>query len=112
MNNQTANTATPQIYEQLIRYGLHDLARLEYGRLMWRKPKNRERLLRHWNDERHPYRNRFQTYRDDVELVLSSDPAQDDQLNQTLNAKGASLRTVIREIPPVLGSFYKDSAIA
>jgi hypothetical protein len=45
-----------------------------------------------------------------VEQILTSDPAQDDKLNQELAAKGASLRTVIREIPPVFGSFYKDSA--
>lgn len=93
-----------------MRYGLHDLARLEYGRLMWRKPENRERLLRHWNDERHPYRDRFQTYREDVERILTSDPAHDDELNRELAAKGTSLRAVIREIPPVFGSFYEDSS--
>ena len=106
------NQTIPQIHEELMRFGLHDLTRLEYGRLMWRRPQNRERLLRHWSDPRHPYSERFQTYRDDVEKVLTSDPAQDDRLNQDLAKKGSSLRAVIREIPPVFGLFYKDSAVA
>lgn len=108
-------TAIPRIHKELVRYGLHNLARLEYGRLeygrlMWGKPKNRERLLRHWNDPRHPYRDRFQKHRKNVERILTADPALDDLLDQELAAEGASLRTVIREIPPVFGSFYKDSA--
>jgi hypothetical protein len=50
---------------------MHDLARLEYGRLLWRKARTRERLLRHWTDERHPYRDRFlETWRPVVEEVL------------------------------------------
>lgn len=96
----------PQIHERLM---LHDLTRLEYGRLMWKNPKARERLLRHWNDHRHPYRNRFKIHQGAVERILTADPAQDDNLNQNLIAEETSLRAVIREIPPVFGSFYKDS---
>src|SRR5712664_3473898 len=32
-----------------------DIARLEYGRMLWRLPEMRARFLRHWTDERHPY---------------------------------------------------------
>ena len=84
----------------------HDLARLEDGRLMWKNPINRERLLQHWNDPRHPYRERFQTYRAAVVRILTADPAQDDNLNQELISEDTSLRAIIREIPPVFGSFY------
>ena len=36
-----------------------DESRLEYGRRFWCDPVKRERLLRHWLDERHPYSGRF-----------------------------------------------------
>jgi hypothetical protein len=37
--------------------GIHveEYAELEYGRLLWRVPAYRERLLRHWHDPRHPH---------------------------------------------------------
>lgn len=91
---------------------MHDLARLEYGRLLWRKARTRERLLRHWTDERHPYRDRFlETWRTVVEEVLEADPAQDFELDAGLKARGLSLRVVVREIPPVIGSFFAESRL-
>ena len=91
---------------------MHDLARLEYGRLLWRKARTRERLLRHWTDERHPYRDRFlETWRPVVEEVLEADPAQDFELDAQLKARGLSLRVVVREIPPVIGSFFAESRL-
>lgn len=84
-----------------------DHARLEYGRRLWKLPRLRERLLRHWTDERHPYRERFLSqWRPLVEKVLESDPADDERLDRELRLVGQSLRTVMREIPPVFGSFY------
>ena len=85
-----------------------DLARFEYGRRFWRDPVMRERLLRHWLDERHPYRDRFQEHRALVEEVLQSS-ASDKELDQSLRARNTSLRCVVREIPPVFGHFWKDS---
>lgn len=86
---------------------MHDQARLEYGRLLWKRPGARERLLRHWEDPRHPYAERFQNeYRPFVERVLAASEADDDALDAELRAVGRSLRTVVREIPPVFGSFY------
>ena len=72
---------------------------------MWRIPEMRARLLAHWMDERHPYRDRFQAHRVLVEDVLSSSlpPA---RLDEELRAKQTSLRCVAREIPPVFGSFF------
>ena len=84
-----------------------DWARLEYGRLLWRNANHRQRLLAHWTDPRHPYHARFTaTYRPWVERLLESDPADDDRLDQIFRAEGQSLRAIMREIPPVFGSFY------
>ncbi|MCS7049534.1 MAG: hypothetical protein N3A53_04275 [Verrucomicrobiae bacterium] len=71
-----------------------DLARLEYGRLLWRNPEMRRRLLEHWLDPRHPYRERFVQHRAEIERVLSSS---DEDVP----------RALLREIPPVFGSFWK-----
>jgi hypothetical protein len=89
---------------------LHDLARLEYGRLLWKRPRTRARLLRHWTDPRHPYAPRFmETWRPVVEEVLKADPAHDLELDARLKSRGLSLRVVVREIPPVIGSFFAES---
>lgn len=84
-----------------------DEARLEYGRLLWKRPRARARLLRHWLDPRHPYAARFSgTYRPYVEKVLMAPPASDESLDREFQDEGLSLRVVVREIPPVFGSFY------
>ena len=82
-----------------------DIARLEYGRRMWRRPAMRARLLAHWLDERHPYRERFLRQRTLIEQVLDS---REDEaaLQRRLLASGSSLRGVTREIPPVFGAFW------
>ncbi|MEZ5302337.1 MAG: hypothetical protein R3F11_17135 [Verrucomicrobiales bacterium] len=84
-----------------------DWARLEYGRMLWRSPRLRARLIRHWTDERHPYRERFaEKYRPLVERVLADSGGDDEALDRQLRADGYSLREIVREIPPVFGSFY------
>ncbi len=40
-----------------------ECAKLEYGRMVWRDPEFRERLLRHWRDPRHPHAARFAEHR-------------------------------------------------
>ena len=82
-----------------------DVARFEYGRRFWRDPKMRARLLAHWLDERHPYRERFLARRELVERVLNSTGAEQ-ELDLELRRQGTSLRCVVREIPPVFGSFF------
>ena len=85
----------------------HDQARLEYARLLWRRPHVRARLLRHWTDPRHPYSNRFQgDTRRHVEDLLATGPDDDCGIDRRLREQGLSLRVVVREIPPVFGSFY------
>ena len=81
-----------------------DLGRLEYGRILWANPASRERLLRHWTSPTHPHQERFAEYRSLVEQVLA--PGKDDvALDADLRAQGHSLRTAVREIPPVFGDF-------
>ena len=82
-----------------------DVARFEYGRRMWRIPQMRARLLAHWTDERHPYRDRFRTQRALVEEVLSSNLVSV-RLDEQLRRRKTSLRCAAREIPPVFGSFF------
>ena len=86
-----------------------DIARFEYGRLMWRVPVMRQRLLAHWSDPRHPYRERFAERLVLVESILGSEesPA---ALDTRLHQSGTSLRCVVREIPPIFGSFFSESA--
>ena len=80
-----------------------DLGRLEYGRLLWANPAARARLLRHWTSPSHPHHARFAAHRSLVESVL--EPRVDDAaLDQALRARGHSLRSVAREIPPVFRS--------
>ena len=70
-----------------------DEARLEYGRILWRKPHTRERLLRHWSDPRHPYSARFlNEWKPEVERLLESPAGHDDELDAGLRAHGLSLR--------------------
>ncbi len=81
-----------------------DVARFQYGRLLWRQPAMRARLLAHWLDERHPYRDRFLEQRALIDEVLGSDESPAD-LDRRLQRKGTSLRSLAREIPPVFGFF-------
>jgi len=82
-----------------------DVARFEYGRRMWRLPDMRARFLRHWTDERHPYRERFLRQRELIEEVLGSSETEE-ALDRRLREQGTSLRCMAREIPPVFGSFF------
>src|SRR5438105_2289907 len=82
-----------------------DVARFEYGRRLWRVPQMRARLLQHWTDDRHPYRERFLRQRDLIEEVLCSAESEE-QLDAGLRSRNTSLRCVAREIPPVFGSFF------
>src|SRR5262245_50887191 len=82
-----------------------DIARFEYGRLLWRSFPTRARLLRHWTDSRHPYRERFLRQRVLIEEVLSSEAAAE-ELDEDLRMRGTSLRCIAREIPPIFGGFY------
>jgi len=85
-----------------------DIARFEYGRMLWQRPETRARLLAHWLDPRHPYRERFLAQRELIEAVLNSQKSEA-ALQRDLLARDTSLRCVAREIPPVFGSFWSDS---
>jgi hypothetical protein len=83
-----------------------DDAKLEYGRMLWRNPVSRERLLRDWTDPHHPHAERFKEWRGEVEKLLQSPKGSDEELNSELRQRDLSLRVVVREIPSVFGDFY------
>jgi hypothetical protein len=83
-----------------------EYAKLEYGRMLWRVPASRERLLRHWRDPRHPHAGRFAEYEAEVTRLLESPKGSDDALDAELRRRNSSLRAVVKEIPSVFGSFY------
>ena len=80
-----------------------DMARLEYGRLLWKSASSRRRLLAHWGSPEHPYADRFRQKRLMVERILESGLS-DEKLDEQLKSEGHSLRAVVREIPPIFGS--------
>ena len=83
-----------------------DYAKLFYGRMLWKDPNMRQRLLQHWTDARHPHAERFQEWRNEVENLLSNPKDSDDELDKQLRERGLSLRVVVREIPSVFGDFF------
>jgi hypothetical protein len=85
---------------------LEEYAKLEYGRLLWRVPEFRERLLRHWSDPRHPHAGRFAGHEADVRHILESPKGSDHELDAELRQRNLSLRVVVKEIPSVFGSFF------
>src|ERR1043166_9459091 len=102
----TLDEAHSRIWGSYCNY--QDEARFEYGRRMWRIPEMRARLLEHWLDERHPWRERFIERRPLIEEILTSELAPE-ELNRQLLWRRTSLRCVAREIPPVFGSFFSAS---
>jgi hypothetical protein len=85
---------------------LQEYAKLEYGRLLWRVPAYRERLLRHWRDPRHPHAERFADHETEVTRILESAKGSDVVLDAELRQRNSSLRAVVKEIPSVFGSFF------
>ena len=83
-----------------------EYAKLEYGRMLWRHPESRERLLRHWRDSRHPHAERFAKHEAEVRRVLESPKGSDEVVDAELRQRGLSLRVVVKEIPSVFGSFF------
>ena len=85
---------------------VEEYAKLEYGRLLWRVPEYRDRLLRHWRDPRHPHADRFARHEAEVRQVLKSPKGSDAALDAELRLRNSSLRAVVKEIPSVFGSFF------
>ena len=83
-----------------------DYAKLYYGRMLWKRPDMRQRLILHWTDPRHPHAERFQQWRLEVEKILESPKGSDEALDRELRQRGLSLRVVVREIPSVFGDFF------
>jgi len=80
-----------------------DIARFEYGRLLWRNPSARQRLLAHWCNPAHPYQPRFLANQTLIAEMLGSEFSEE-VLDEQFRKRNLSLRVVAREIPPVFGS--------
>ena len=80
-----------------------DIARFEYGRLLWKNPLVRQTMLAHWSDSKHPYHHRFLDYQENIEEVLGSESSAV-ELDRDLRKRHLSLRAVVREIPSVFAS--------
>jgi hypothetical protein len=78
------NTSLPDFINGI---RLEEYSKLECGRILWRVPAYRERLLNHWHDPPHPHAERF------IE--------QEAEVRQ----RGLNLRVVVKETPSVFGSF-------
>lgn len=80
-----------------------DIARFEYGRLFWKNPIARQRLLAHWEIPDHPCSHRFAENKSLLCEILES-LLGEAELAAELRRCGFSLRAFAREIPPVFGS--------
>ena len=80
-----------------------DIARFEYGRLLWKNPEARRRLLAHWESPDHPHAERFQENTGLIREILES-PLGEAELDSSLRQRHLSLRAAARKIPPVFGS--------
>ena len=49
-----------------------DISRFEYGRLLWKNPSVRQRMLAHWSDSKHSYHHSFLENQETIEEVLGS----------------------------------------
>ena len=83
-----------------------EYSKLHYGRMLWKYPDFRQRLLRNWSDSRHPHADRFKEWRPEVERILESPKGSDEELDRELRQRGLSLRVVVKETPSVFGDFF------
>jgi hypothetical protein len=79
------------------------IARFEYGRLLWKNPSLRQRMLAHGSDFMHPSHRRFLDYQEAFEEVLSSSTS-GEELDRDLRKRILSLRVVANETPSVFVS--------
>jgi hypothetical protein len=103
MSDRGVSGCDDMIWGPYVNY--HDVARLQYARLLWRNPETKRRLLAHWLNPDHPGRDRFVNKQGLLENLLSTDQS-DAVIDSELRQQGLSLRTLAREIPPVFGDSY------
>jgi hypothetical protein len=80
-----------------------DISRFEYGRLLWKNPSVRQRMLAHWSDSKHPYHGRFLDNQETIEVLLASQSSAE-EVDRDLRKRHLSLRAVLRELPHVFAS--------
>jgi len=103
-------TAEPGILDVWGPYANYDdIAKLEYGRILWRSPRGRRALLSHWTRTDHPHSQRFAQHRCLIEEILDS-RISDTDLDASLRGRSYSLRMAVREIPSIFGSFFSSKS--
>lgn len=80
-----------------------DMAKLEYGRILWKSRTEKTRPLSHWMNPLHPHAQRCVENRAVIEEILESNLT-DEALDLSLRDRDSSLRAASREIPSVFGS--------
>jgi hypothetical protein len=106
VESPTKVNGTPDVWGPYANYD--DIAKLEYGRLLWKSPAGRRALLAHWTNPDHPHRERFSQYRHLIEEALDAQSS-DAVLDASLRRRFSSLRAIAREIPSVFGSFFSPN---
>lgn len=87
-------------------YDLEDQTRLHYARVFWRSPRTRPRLRAVYEHPDNPYRSQWMQRQDDLIRLLES--VDDGALDQSLRARGESLRTLIRLLPPIFPKLWHE----
>jgi len=77
----------------------------KYGRILWRNPRDREHLIRHWTDSRHPYVSASCSIAHWSRGCSLRGQKTTPVLERELIQLDTSLRAAMREIPPVFGHF-------
>lgn len=80
-----------------------DIAKLRYGRILWRSVRGRALLLSNWENPLHPHAQRFERQRLLIEELMESNLSEK-ELDAALRLRDLSLRAAVREIPSVFGS--------
>jgi len=90
--------------------GIHvqEYAKLEYGRLLWRVPAYRERLLRHWHDVRHPHAERFAQCEAEVTRILESERIPMPRWTPNCASATPACARLLRKSRPFLGPFLNE----
>lgn len=90
-------------------YDLEDQTRLHYARVFWKSPRTRPRLRAVYEHPDNPYRDTWQARQPDLIRLLES--TDDAALDASLRARGESLRTLIRLLPPIFPKLWHQAKV-
>lgn len=82
------------------------LAKLEYGRMLWKSQRGRNLLLANWTHPKHPHRDLFFKMQSQIERILEA-PLDYHAMDEELRQNHSSLRAAMREVPTYFPSLLK-----